>query len=285
MKKAFKTKPPQDTHKTPEKEVKKVGLPPKTNRDGLLTGVGADIIRPNNSRNTARRSEAMSTIDYQTVCCSVCGEESRQGTITSYSTFGAPDMDFRPPSMYRETMRFWAQECPHCGYANTSLDMPCPLPQDMLKRAYVDIIMPNYIAVDWSKRFAKMGAMRARTGNYADAAIEFLQVAWTFDDLRDDLRSSSWATEWRLLAICQAKTHIAVAQAESLSLKPCTVDSAFFSIYADMLRRVGDFQAVLALEDDVHMYMHYNLIDYQKRLAEKGDAAVHKQDETDSRTM
>ena len=48
----------------------------------------------------------MSTIASYTVQCDACKKKSKQDGIMSYSTFGYPDLDFRPPSMLRETMGF-----------------------------------------------------------------------------------------------------------------------------------------------------------------------------------
>jgi Uncharacterized protein conserved in bacteria (DUF2225) len=58
----------------------------------------------------------MTDIGEEIVTCAVCGRQSPQTILFSTSTFGAPDLDLRPPPMKRQTIEYWVQECPHCGY-------------------------------------------------------------------------------------------------------------------------------------------------------------------------
>ena len=51
------------------------------------------------------------------VRCAVCGTESRQPRAMAPPPEQAPDLDLRPGEPLRSTMRFWLQQCPHCGYA------------------------------------------------------------------------------------------------------------------------------------------------------------------------
>ena len=58
----------------------------------------------------------MTTLDEAKKKCAVCGKISAHFEVTSTNTFGAPDLDTRPPEMMRSTMDMWVQECPSCGY-------------------------------------------------------------------------------------------------------------------------------------------------------------------------
>jgi len=272
----------------------------------------------------------MSTIHPYTVKCAVCGRESNQTRITSYSTFGYPDLDFRPPSMFRETMNYWIQECPHCSYVNTSIDVPCDLSKEAIWDLYREVVFgfdwkfpfryrsiligrmgmfelfEDYDAADakglttphWqyetALRFAKLGFMMVKLNNQYGAAKQFLRTAWVFDDGQN----KPAATYWRKEAIKQLKPKVD----QSLT----QVSEKTICVYADMLRRVGDFQSVFKLLEqvrlplfDINYYAEhygqltldelenllnsqkelseqgYRLINYQKKLAERKDRSAH----------
>jgi len=216
----------------------------------------------------------MSTVINYTVKCAVCEKESKQARIMSYSTFGYPDLDFRPASMLRETMEYWLHECPYCGYINTNLDNPCDLSLEAISDIYEEVEsgfdwgqLPDrdYYAIRCAKlsmlngstghdkaaeerflnrtlrlhddalQFAKLGAALAKLNDYSGAAKQFLRVAWIFDDNRDEQA----ATHWRKAAIEQVKIMMNRQQTQVTEETIC--------IYADMSRRVGDFLPVFRL--------------------------------------
>lgn len=90
----------------------------------------------------------MSTIFPYTVACGLCGKESTQHSVGSYSTFGGPDLDGRPASMLRGTMPHWVKECPLCGYVRDSLGDACELDRETLLRTY-HTVESDY---DWPAR-------------------------------------------------------------------------------------------------------------------------------------
>ena len=249
----------------------------------------------------------MPTLSYNTIRCAVCGRESRQPNILSYSTFGFPDLDFRPPKMLRDTMSCWIQDCPFCCYSNTELSRPCDLPPEVFLEIYQEI----ETGFDWKKlpdkltealrssqfvslkrlhgsddisdryinstlweynegiRFAKLGAMLAKLNDYSGAATQFLMTAWSFDDEAVEQA----ATHWRKKAIEQVETMI--------NQSPAQITEEMFCIYADMLRRTGDFQSVINLDERrLHDAIHIQLMKYQKELSELSDHTVHRINES-----
>lgn len=216
----------------------------------------------------------MSTIGSYTAKCVLCGEQSKHYGLLSYSTFGYPDLDFRPPSMYRQTMDYWMQECPNCGYVNTQLNQPSDLPKETIFNIYHEIES----GFDWGQtyaiRFAKLGAMLAKSNDYCGAASQFLRVAWIFDDHRDE-RS---ATHWRKVAIEHVDSQMNRSQER--------ISEEIICIRADMLRRAGNFQAVLEIDESQLCHdIHIRLIKYQKELSEYGDRATHTLDENNDICM
>jgi len=228
----------------------------------------------------------MSTIRSYAVQCAVCGNYSEQTHIMSYTSFGYPDLDFRPPSMYRETMEFWVQECPHCGYVNTHLSDPTDLLHEDLLKIYREIETkfnwevetepyvirlaklkrPNMFVV-WKHpkavRFAKLGEMFSQLNQYDDAAEQFLRVAWVFDDDQNEQAATYWRKEAIWHIVWQLRDII------TMEKRIC--------IYADMLRRTGDFQWLLQLDEyQLKEEIYIQLFNYQRELSMREDSAAHK---------
>ena len=244
--------------------------------------------------------KTMSTMWSYSVQCVICGKESKQTQITSYSNFKGPDLDFRPPPRYRETMDFWIQECPFCGYINTRLDASADFTEETIKKAHEEIesgfdwdkayaeqldelgalftrsgkdaATVQYLlkeGVDWDRkfamRFAKFGFMLAKSGNHNEAAKQFLITAWYFDDDKNE----PCATYWRKMARKQ------------IELIPPPYDEILKCIYADILRRTGDFPSALGMDENgINDSTHIRMIKYQKELSKQGDRSAHKIIET-----
>ena len=210
----------------------------------------------------------MSTIREYSVRCAVCSSKSQQRQITSYSQFDGPDLDFRPGTMYRGTMEYWIEECPRCGYINTSVGKSSVFSIELISKTHEIVESCYHWQNRYAKRFAKFGVMLAKSDLHADAAVQFLRVAWIFDDQNNGKE----AAHWRKLAI---------KQIELMMLQQTTpVSEKLTCMYADMLRRTGDFQMVFNInEHTMSKTNHLNLIKYQKELSLKGDCARHQMDE------
>jgi len=124
--------------------------------------------------------------------------------------------------------------------------------------------------VEWEStyaiRFAKLGAMLAKLGKHDEAAMQFLNVAWYFDDEEKDYV----ATHWRKAAIEQIET-----MRRRRKETPCS--EMLICTYADMLRRSGDFYAVIRLnENELKEAAYIRMIKYQRELSMRLDRAAHK---------
>lgn len=53
----------------------------------------------------------MTTIIEEKVTCAVCGMQQTVHEMGSTSSFGAMDLDTRPPPLRRSTMHLWVHEC------------------------------------------------------------------------------------------------------------------------------------------------------------------------------
>lgn len=244
----------------------------------------------------------MTNVTYFIVACGLCGQKSKHALIITYSQFGEPDLDGRPAPMLRNTMPYWLYECPFCGYVRDNLNKPCKISKTELKALY-DAIETRYprddppglkqyrerllqvalnpdtgetkiprgeyhSGVELAKQFLKFGKLLAATGKNAEAARQFLRAAWLFEDAY----KPEDAVRWRRAAIEQAM----------LALKdPDLKDrNRLFTMFVDMLRRVGEFDAVLKLKPPAWLYREEaRLVEYQKTLAQAQDIAVHTMNE------
>ena len=117
--------------------------------------------------------------------CYLCFEESEHFVLGSSNTFGSPDLDLRPAPMMRNTMRFWIQECPRCGYVSTSIDEKTSITLDYLKtdefNSYRDRNFKSPLAV----KFFKSYLISKQDNNIKDMFYNLLHTAWVCDDYRD----------------------------------------------------------------------------------------------------
>lgn len=72
------------------------------------------------------------------VICAVCGEKNWQTVLESSSSFGQPDLDFRPSEMLRSTMETWLMECPRSGYISDDIRKKPHMKKEKLQHIYDD---------------------------------------------------------------------------------------------------------------------------------------------------
>ena len=163
--------------------------------------------------------------------CVVCQAESMQIILLSSSSFSAPDLDLRPASMARNTMQWWIQKCPKCGYVAKDIAAECPSVQDVMDTIKSDAYqscdgrcpMPK-LAQDFYRQF--LLATKAK-----DAFWALLHAAWECDDYGDEENARycrSLALEKLNLVIEQAKNK------EELQV-----------VRMDLLRRTANFDMLI----------------------------------------
>lgn len=79
-----------------------------------------------NTQQLTNGRKQMTTLAKKECTCSVCGNRSSFPIILSTNCFGSADLDFRPPAMERDTLKYRIQECPTCEYVSYSIEMPPP---------------------------------------------------------------------------------------------------------------------------------------------------------------
>lgn len=173
----------------------------------------------------------MTRIMTRTCKCSVCRYKSEYRVLSSTNSFGYPDLDGRPPGMARSTMYLWIQECPKCGYANSSIE-------DKVSR-----IIKKYVKSDeylncngfsfksgLAKSFYKLYLMSQKENNVEKAFNAALHAAWASDDVGDN----EIAKVCRKHAVDLVDIINVGGKIEGLKLTK-----------ADLLRRMGNFEKVI----------------------------------------
>ena len=167
--------------------------------------------------------------------CSVCGKTSEQPVILSTNNFGYPDLDTRPPEMYRSTMNTWILECPHCGYVAKNEKEELKINEDYLKSNKYKTCNGINFKSDLSKNFYKRYLIESENSEDINAYFALLYCAWACDD-SEDLENSKFT---RQLAIELADKIIKDNKNSNDDVENLIV------MKADLLRRTGEFNQLI----------------------------------------
>src|SRR5687768_14148544 len=137
----------------------------------------------------------MTTIQEIMWRCPLCGKEFPQTTIGSTSSFGAPDLDTRPPMLARETL--WSElcRCPSCDFVGVPISMDMkPPPEPLSDRDAIAAIVanPRYGTLtlgedlpEFAGRFLCRSMLHEAGEDFAQAGWLALKAAWACDDAPD----------------------------------------------------------------------------------------------------
>lgn len=153
----------------------------------------------------------------------------------SSNSQGSPDLDQRPPGMFRSTVEDWLQECPYCGYVAPSIDKG-----DAKARSFVETVEFRAACLDpfgdaASRRFLVRAAQDAYYGDRRSAFLNTLCAAWVADDNKGE---PSEAVTLRLRA---------AAHLEGRPIK--SIDTRLLLL--DVLRRASRWEAAEALASEL----------------------------------
>lgn len=122
--------------------------------------------------------------------CSVCGAVSKFMALRSTNSFGSPDLDLRPAPMKRDTMSYWYQECPKCGYISDNVSDPCKIEPEFLKsEEYLGCEGISFQS-ELAKKFYKEYLIKLKSHSDEKAFYAILHAAWACDDKKDFENSS-----------------------------------------------------------------------------------------------
>ena len=211
----------------------------------------------------------MTTVVSISKVCSVCGTIGEHRSIASSSRFGAPDLDTRPPEMYRSTMKMWVQKCQSCGYCAADISELVSNAADfILERVYRDQLnSPEY--PELANSFLSQSLFCESGNDYRPAFWSALHSAWVCDDAKMD--EAAIKCRRRALDMLQRCTE----SGQSLVDEPGVAEL----MEIDLLRRCGDFDAATDLLDrSMNLEMDSflkSIIRFEEKLILEADMGCH----------
>lgn len=209
----------------------------------------------------------MTTLIPEYITCAICQKGSNHRILGSSNRFGLPDLDFRPPPMMRDTLPYWIQHCPNCGYCNTNLAELLPQAEDRIASSQYQAILKDRDLPKLAISFSCFALLIAPE-KPLNAAQAYLHAAWACDDDRDD----AMAQKCRGEAINTLKT-----------LQPFNHDEAGLwmgLVLVDLFRRCAEFQAAATACSDVEIFENANEVSskicaFQKVLIAQRDTKAY----------
>ena len=195
--------------------------------------------------------------------CAVCGMGNQVYYMSSSSSFGACDLDTRPPELFPFTI--FVQRCEHCGYVNTDIAVGDSSIKDFLNsemyktcdgikpespyaRDYIQYaLVQSYVNV-----YKRLFDFVDEDGEFSQENIfwGFLNAAWASDDAaakEPDEDEEKYDRELcRQNAIECRKRCLDLINTLIVNEQDQDSRETLSGIKADLLRRSGQFDAVIA---------------------------------------
>lgn len=124
----------------------------------------------------------MTTIFQDEVSCGLCGHRQTVSEIGSTNSFGAMDLDTRPPEMRRSTMSHWVHECAECGYVAPELDKTGDTDAKRVATADYRQALARSDRAKLANRFVCRALLEEAAGDLVSAGWRRLHAAWACDD-------------------------------------------------------------------------------------------------------
>lgn len=173
----------------------------------------------------------MSTFEYRSFKCSICGEESMQQVMRSTNAFGSYDLDLRPPEMERSTMPWWIQQCPRCGYVSENISKPAQVDAQFVSsdeyRNAGNMQFSSDLAADFYRRYL----IAVKCDDRISALTAVHRATWASDDAGDEKNS----IRCRKTAAALLEKLIKDGEFEGKGLENMRC------LHMDLLRRSGQF--------------------------------------------
>ena len=181
----------------------------------------------------------MSTIHHIDVTCACCGKTSHHVELGSSNSFGPADLDLRPAPMLRDTIGYWMQECPHCGYVAGKLSEKTTMTPERMDPVYFrdeEVLgFSSRIAGRFFRRFLiinRTSHENPRINHDRDSFLALRNAAWACDDAGDRKNAD----------FCRSGA--AVHLKRLIESDPENRET-YILIRADLLRRCGQFHVLI----------------------------------------
>lgn len=214
----------------------------------------------------------MTTLTNVADVCKLCGAEASFYDVAPTNTFGAPDLDTRPPEMERSTMPYWIRRCPLCGYCAPELAKGVKraraiVQSDDYRRQLDDDAYPEL-----ANLFLCRSIIQEQLAKYADAGWAAVHAAWVCDDEKPERAAGCRQRALELFERAAANGQSFMADRASERI-----------LCADLLRRCGDFDRAVSVCDEglaakAKGFLR-QVLAYERALAAAGDGGCHGLDE------
>ena len=232
--------------------------------------------------------------------CGVCGKGNQVSVMLSCSHFGSCDLDTRPPALFPFTI--FLQHCRHCGYVNTDISEGNSSMMDFIQSEMYqtcDGINPESPdARDYIRYAIMQSYMKVHEGlfDFINSDFEcsqenifwgFLNAAWACDDAamhEPEEDEEQYDRELcRRNAIECRKRCLDLVNSLIVSQEDQEERETLSGIKADLLRRTGQFDAVIAEYENKVFHNPYvdQVIRFEMDLAKAKDTKSYSMDQID----
>ena len=124
----------------------------------------------------------MTTIFQEEVNCGLCGHRQVVNEIGSTNSFGAMDLDTRPPEMRRSTMAYWVHECEECGFVAAEFAKSVATDAARVATAEYRQALERADRDRLANRFVCRSLLDEAAGDLVSSGWRRLHAAWACDD-------------------------------------------------------------------------------------------------------
>jgi hypothetical protein len=215
--------------------------------------------------------DPMTTIFAKRVTCAVCGATQTVQEMGSTSSFGAMDLDTRPPPLRRSTMSLWVHECGECGYVAPELGEAVEGAARVVASAEYRAELKCAGRAPLANRMVCRSLLEAAAGEFVTAGWRRLHAAWACDDAG----AVEEARVQRLAALGLFEQAQAKGQRAMKS-----VEGGDEVLLADIARRAAEFENAMQYCDaglaaaEVPEFVRA-ILEYERTLVLARDTACH----------
>ncbi len=212
------------------------------------------------------------TILEKSLVCGACAQQASVEVLVSSLSLGGMDLDYRTSDLQRGTMRFWLQECPHCGYISPDLAQKPTFDVTYLKSKDYTTCLGKTFKEALAGRFYRASLLALRNRDADDAYWYLLCVAWCCDDAGDVLQAKRCRMTMDAL---YPKTSVAFRRNANHVIR-----------HIDVLRRAGLFDKATQLCGTIQSdsQLVRRILDFQKQKCAAHDAACYTVEEVTGET-
>jgi hypothetical protein len=213
----------------------------------------------------------VTTIIEEEVTCAVCGMKQTVQEMGSTSSFGAMDLDTRPPPLRRSTMHLWVHECGECGYVAPELGAAAEGAGRIVASADYRAELKSADRTQLANRMVCRSLLEAAAGEFVTAGWRRLHAAWVCDDAN----AMEEARTQRRAALALLERALASGQRAMKS-----VEGGDEVLLADIARRAGEWERALEYCDAGFALTHVpafvrKILEFERALVLVRDATCH----------